>query len=146
VVIVVNMVLFGVYAACLRLQPNMHWLSFVFVIASVTAVSTMPFVAWEYQSGYRPSLDPVTVAAALYVAIFPGFLCVAAWNRATELIGSNRAGPFMHLIPLYSAILASLFLGERIGVFHVAGLGLILIGVWLASGKARATAPDAASS
>lgn len=146
VLIVANMVLFGIYAACLRLRPDMHWLSYAFVIASISAVSTMPFVAWEYQTGYRPAFDFVTIAAALYVALFPGFLSVATWNRATDLIGSNRAGPFMHLIPLFSAILASLFLGEQIGVFHVAGLSLILVGVWLAAGKGRAPAPDAASS
>lgn len=146
VLIVLNMALFGIYAACLRLRPDMHWLSYAFVIASVSAVSTMPFVAWEYQSGYRPVLDLATIGAALYVALFPGFLSVATWNRATDLIGSNRAGPFMHLIPLFSAILASLLLDEKIGWFHVAGLALILVGVWLASGKGRAPAPDAASS
>jgi len=146
VLIVFNMVLFGVYAACLRLRPDMHWLSFAFVIASISALSTMPFVAWEYQTGYRPAFDLATIGAALYVALFPGFLSVAAWNRATDLIGSNRAGPFMHLIPLYSAILASVLLGEQIGIFHVVGLALILVGVWLASGRGRAAAPEAASS
>lgn len=137
VIIVINMVLFGIYAACLRLRPEMHWLSFAFVIASVSTVTTLPFVVWEYHTGYRPVLDLVTIGAALYVAIFPGFLVVGAWNRCTDQIGSNRAGPFLHLIPLFSAVLATVFLGEGIGIFHVVGLGLILAGVWLASVKPR---------
>ena len=138
ILIVLNMVIFGVYAACLRLRPDMHWLSFAFVISSVATLTTFPFAIWEFVGGYRPELDLVTLGAALYVAIFPGFLVVAAWNRCTDQIGSNRAGPFMHLIPLFSAGLATVFLGEQVGAFHVFGFGLILTGVVLASGASPA--------
>lgn len=133
ILIVLNMAIFGVYAACLRLRPQMHWLSFAFVIAFVSTITTIPFAIWEFHLDYRPKFDLVTVAAALYVAIFPGFLVVAAWARCIDQIGSNRTGPFLHLIPLFSAGLATILLGERIAGYHVMGLGLILTGVWLAS-------------
>ena len=53
--------------------------------------------------------------------------------RGVELIGANRSGPFLHLVPIYTALLAGTLLGERLAWYHAAGFALILIGVWLAS-------------
>jgi drug/metabolite transporter (DMT)-like permease len=93
----------------------------------------MPFAIFEIASGNGVELTPLTILAALYVSIFPSLLAFAAWNRGVELIGPNRSGPFLHLVPLYTALLAGVFLGEELRFFHVAGLLLILAGVSLAS-------------
>ena len=42
----------------------------------------------------------------------------------------------MHFIPLFTALFATTFLGEQLQAFHVVGLALILLGVWLAARKA----------
>jgi len=133
IIIFVNMAIFAVYAVCLRLQPSIHWSSLLVVLAVVSSVGTLPFAVLEATSGQTFDLTPSTVAAALYVSIFPGLLAFAAWNRGVELIGAGRAGPFLHLVPLFTAVLGTLFLGERLMLFHVAGLVLILGGVWLAT-------------
>lgn len=135
IIILVNMAVFAVYATYLRRRPPLHWLSFLYVLSVVSAVTTLPFALWEHAAGLT---IPPTLAAALamaYVAVFPSVLAFAFWNRGVELIGAGRAGVFLHLIPLYSALLASLLLGERLMAFHVAGFVLILAGVRLA-GKA----------
>jgi drug/metabolite transporter (DMT)-like permease len=93
----------------------------------------MPFAIFEIASGNGVELTPLTILAALYVSIFPSLLAFAAWNRGVELIGPNRSGPFLHLVPLYTALLAGVFLGEELRFFHVAGLLLILAGVSFAS-------------
>ena len=67
------------------------------------------------------------------MSIFPSVIAFAAWNRGVELIGANRSGPFLHLVPVYTAILGSTLLGEHLAVFHIAGFALILSGVWLYS-------------
>jgi drug/metabolite transporter (DMT)-like permease len=135
-IIVFNMLVFAVYAACLRLRPPMHWLSFIFVFAVLSAVLTLPFAVLEFWQGERFALDGLTIGAIAYVSIFPSVLAFAAWNRGVELIGANRSGPFLHLVPVYTAILGSTLLGEHLAVFHVAGFALILTGVWLASVRA----------
>jgi drug/metabolite transporter (DMT)-like permease len=71
-----------------------------------------------------------------YVSIFPSVLAFAAWNRGVELIGASRAGPFVHLVPVYTALLAGTLLGEHLAGFHITGFGLIIAGVWLASKRA----------
>jgi drug/metabolite transporter (DMT)-like permease len=132
-IIVFNMAVFAIYAACLRLRPPMHWSSFLFVLAAVSTVGTFPFFLQEIASGYTLQADWITVGAIAYVSIFPSVLSFAAWNRGVELIGANRSGPFLHLVPIYTALLAGTLLGERLAWYHAAGFALILIGVWLAS-------------
>ena len=132
-IILFNMLVFAIYASCLRLRPPMHWLSFIFVFAMLSALLTLPFAILEAWQGARFELDWLTIAAISYVSIFPSVIAFAAWNRGVELIGANRAGPFLHLVPIYTAILGSTLLGEHLAVFHIAGFALILTGVWLAS-------------
>jgi drug/metabolite transporter (DMT)-like permease len=134
-IIVANMALMGVYSSYLRRLPPLHWLSFIFILAFVSAVCTLPFALWEHFSGYLFQPTWPTVLAVLYVAIFPSVISYAAWTRGVELIGSNHAGPFLHLIPLYSALFASAFLGEKLMAYHAVGFLLILTGVWLAARK-----------
>jgi drug/metabolite transporter (DMT)-like permease len=138
-IILFNMAVFAVYAACLRLQPKIHWLSFMFVFAAVSSITTLPFFVWETLAGitFKPTL--LTAGALLYVSIFPSVLAFAAWNRGAQLIGAIRSGPFLHLVPIYTAIIASTLLGEQLALYHVIGFVLILAGVWLASHRPRMT-------
>ena len=132
-IIVFNMLIFAIYAACLRLRPAMHWLSFIFVFAVLSVVMTLPFAVLEFWQGERFQADWQTLAAIGYVSIFPSVIAFAAWNRGVELIGANRSGPFLHLVPIYTAVLGTSLLGEHLAVFIVIGFALILSGVWLAS-------------
>lgn len=132
-IILANMMVFAIYAACLRLRPPMHWLSFIFLFAVLSSVMTLPFAVLEAWQGARFQMDALTIAATAYVSIFPSVVAFAAWNRGVELIGANRAGPFLHIVPVYTAIAGSLLLGEHLALFHIAGFALILAGVWLAA-------------
>jgi drug/metabolite transporter (DMT)-like permease len=83
------------------------------------------------------------LAAMLYVGIFPSFVGYVFWNRAVAEVGSNVAGIFMHLMPVFGSLLAWLFLGERIQAFHLAGIGLILLGITLTTrGRRVEVQPD----
>jgi drug/metabolite transporter (DMT)-like permease len=132
-IILFNMTLWGIYSACLRKRPAIHWLSFTFLLAVISAITTTPFFIAEHMSGVRLSLDLTTLGALFYASLFPTLCAIICWNRGVEMIGSNRAGAMMHLVALYGAILASVLLGERLQLFHLAGFGLILSGVWLAA-------------
>jgi drug/metabolite transporter (DMT)-like permease len=134
-IIVLNMTIFAIYAAYLRLRPPIHWLSFMFMLAVISASVTLPFFIWESWSGFTFQPTLLTVVAILYVSIFPSVLGFAAWNRGVELLGANRAGPFLQLVPIYTAVLSYAFLGEALAPYHVLGFLLILSGVWLASQK-----------
>jgi drug/metabolite transporter (DMT)-like permease len=132
-IIVFNMFVFAVYATCLRLRPAMHWLSFIFVFAVLSVIMTLPFAVLEFWRGARFEADWLTIGSITYVSIFPSLIAFAAWNRGVELIGANRSGPFLHMVPVYTAILGTTLLGEHLATFHIVGFALILTGVWLAS-------------
>jgi drug/metabolite transporter (DMT)-like permease len=136
-IILVNMAVFSVFAAFQRLRPPIHWLSFLFTIAVISAVTTFPFFVWESLSGFTFQPTALTFFAIVYVSTFPSVLALAAWNHSVEVIGANRAAPFLHIVAIFTAILSYAVLGEPLAVFHVAGFVLILAGVWLASVNPR---------
>jgi len=134
-IILFNMGVWAVYSACLRFRPSIHWTSFMFVFALIGAMGTLPFAVHEYQQGIRFVPTLTTFLTIGYVSIFPSLVAYLSWNRGVELIGPNRAGALLHLIALYSAVLAGVFLGEHLAAFHVIGFALILAGVTLAARK-----------
>jgi drug/metabolite transporter (DMT)-like permease len=127
------MFVFAVYVVYLRKRPEMHWLSFLFVFGAISTIATLPFAIWEAAAGITFKPTWLTLSAIVYVSIFPSIVAFAAWNRGVELIGANRSGPFVHLVPLYTAILGGVLLGENVAIFHVMGFILIISGVSLAS-------------
>lgn len=131
-IILFNMGLWAIYSASLRRRGTMHWVSFTFILAAISAVATLPFWAVEHMVGAKLQISTGSVAALAYVSLFPSLLAYAAWSRGVEMLGSSRAGVFLHLIPLYSALIAGAALGERIELYHLAGFALIISGVWLA--------------
>jgi drug/metabolite transporter (DMT)-like permease len=72
-----------------------------------------------------------SVAAIGYVSVFAAVLAYIAWNRGVNLVGPNRAGLFLHLMPVYAIVLAGLFLGERVQLHHLVGVLLIVLGILL---------------
>jgi len=71
-------------------------------------------------------------AAVAFIAVFSSAIAHALWVWGVATIGPNRAGVFIHLMPLFGAVLAVAFLGEVVVPFHVAGAALVLSGVFLA--------------
>jgi drug/metabolite transporter (DMT)-like permease len=62
-------------------------------------------------------------------------------------VGANVAGLFVHLMPAFGVVLAWLLLDERLAPYHVAGIVLILAGIWLTSryGRRRPDIDEAAA-
>ncbi|WP_020179732.1 DMT family transporter [Methylopila sp. M107] len=139
------MVVYALYSALLRLKPGLHWLSFLaFTVGLGAAMLTPAFLA-EIASGRHMTLDLTTLLTLAYVVVFPSTLAYLFFIRGVELIGANRAGPFFHLMPVFGALLAILFLGERPQLFHAIGFALVLAGVFVAARKGRTPAAGPAA-
>ena len=131
------MAIWAVYTALLREQPQMHWLSFAAVTFAVASMLNLPFFLVEHAFYRQITPTPEALLAVAYVSTLPSVVAQVFYIRGVELIGGNSAGVFMHLIPLFGALLAIAFLGERLYLYHFAGFALILAGVWLAARKSR---------
>lgn len=131
--ILAALALWGLYTACLRKRPQIHWLSFTAVTFFIGAAVNTPFFAWEHLYMRQLQFDAQTIAAIGYVSLFPSVLAYIFFNRGVELIGANRAGVCLHLVPLFGAVLAIALLGEEPMMHHLIGIALILAGVTLAA-------------
>lgn len=132
-IIVLNVGIWAVYSVCLRWRPPIHWISFTYCLALVSTLVTVPFFAAEHLFGLTLQPTWFTAGVLAYVAVFPSLIGFAAWNRGVEILGPARSGATLHLIPLFSSLIASVTLGEQLMGYHVAGFALILTGVWLSS-------------
>jgi drug/metabolite transporter (DMT)-like permease len=133
--IIVALVFYALYTALVPVRPAMHPLSFLIGTVGASAVLALPAVGVEIATGHVAVIASRTFAAFAYVGIFPSVLAYFCLNRGIELIGPNRAAPFIHLMPLFGSILAILFLGERPQPFHAIGYALVVTGVVLAARK-----------
>ncbi len=132
---VIALVTYGFYVAYLRKRPAMHPLSFLAVGMGWGALFLVPAVILEIASGRTVVLDLESVASFAFVCIFPSLLGYLCLNRGIELIGANRAAPFIHLVPVFGSVLAVALLGERFELFHAVGYGLVFTGITIATRK-----------
>lgn len=125
-------VFYAGYTFGLRWRPDIHWLSFLIVISASAFVMTIPFVSWELSQ--KPFVLPGLRGwlVLLYVIIFPTFVSQLCYARGVQLLGSNRAGLFLNLVPIFGSVLAVLILGESFRWYHFLGLMMVLAGIGLA--------------
>ncbi len=87
---------------------------------------------------YRPMpLTWLAVVAVLTLALLVSCLSMLLWNIGNQAVGPNRASIFMNLIPVFGAALAVGFLGETLHWYHLAGVALVSLGIWLVVGRER---------
>ncbi|MEJ2134303.1 MAG: DMT family transporter [Desulfofustis sp.] len=123
-----------------RFPEELHPFSYLLGIMIAGVIGILPFYFLELAMGYGLTANLPTLTTIVYVAIFPSLLAFIFWNRAVRDIGANRAGVFIHLMPVFSSIMAIMFLGESIELFHLQGIALVFAGIFLAtySGGKRA--------
>jgi drug/metabolite transporter (DMT)-like permease len=102
-----------------------------------------PFYAWEIAAGHMINPTPAALGSLLYIGALSTVVSYVFWNRAVQQIGANRAGPFMYLMLVYTPLLAIVFLGERLYLYHLGGCVLILGGIYLTTrGRTVIAPPD----
>lgn len=132
-----NLGLAGYGIAIKKLPEGIHPLSLLTAVCAVGALCHAPFVAYEMALGDYAVLGTKTFVTLGFVAVFPSVVAILIWNIAIGRIGPSRSAFYMYLTPVFAAVFAIPLLGESIGVYHVVGAGLIVIGVTLASRKAQ---------
>ncbi|MEP6943674.1 MAG: DMT family transporter [Betaproteobacteria bacterium] len=141
VFVILSMLLWSIYTICLRWKPaGLNMLTFLFVIAVIGDSAILPLYLAETAMGSPMSFTPTSIVALLCVALFSSVLAYIFWNRGVEQVGASVAGLFVHLMPVFGTVLAWLFLDEQLHAYHLAGIALILSGIFVASRAAARTA------
>lgn len=145
-IIVTAMPAWGLYCVLLRRAPkSLDTLGLLFAMNIAGLAMVAPAALAEAVFFETPRWSPLRFAAVLYIGVFASFLAYICWNRGVELVGANRAGFTTHLLPAFATVLAVIFLGEELHPYHLAGIAVVLFGVYLATSarhKAVAIAVD----
>jgi drug/metabolite transporter (DMT)-like permease len=104
----------------------------------------LPFYLIEYatRGGFAPT--PGNLGAIAYTAVFASLIAYLAWNHGVRVLGAAKATLVNYLMPVFTALLGWLLLGEGLQLYHWFGAALIFAGLLLATvprwRSARATA------
>lgn len=98
----------------------------------------LPFYLYELAQGAHFNLTAENLAAISYTAIFASLLAYLAWNYAIRILGAAKAALSNYLMPVFTAILGWLLLGEGLQNYHWLGAALIFAGLLLGT-QGRAT-------
>ena len=111
----------------IEMPPIMMFLFFSFF----ASLSLFICVIVEFLTGNLiwPGLKGTVVI--LYCIVFPSILAQTFFMRGVELIGANRAGLYVNLVPIFTALIAVIFLSEHLFIFHVVSLLLVLSGIFI---------------
>lgn len=136
-IMLVGSIVYAAYTVILRFKPPIHWQTLMIVLSGAAFLSALPFLLVEAAAGltFAPSRQGWLVLA--YVVLFPSLLSQILYVRGVELIGANRAGLFINLVPIFGTLLSILLLGEALHLYHAIALTLVFGGIWLAEARTR---------
>ena len=106
----------------------------------VTVLAVPPLgVIGGYELMSRPigTITPMVVVGLVYISVLASVAAFMAWSVGIKGIGAARGSIFLNLIPVFTAVIAVLTLGERIGPVQLIGGSLVIGGVTLASLRGR---------
>ena len=126
----------GIYSAFLKkIKFEVSLLTLVHILCTFGLLTLIPQFIFEMSQGKIILINDNLIYYLIYLAIFPSIGSYYCWAGAVSMIGANRAGIFLSLIPLFSTILAMIFFNEKFLFFHFIGSVLIILGLLLSNRK-----------
>ena len=135
---VVAMFSWAMYSALLRKKKfDLSQTSLLEVIISAGLILLLPAYLIEIFLGFKLNINLPFILTLSYVVLFPGLASFICWIKGISIIGSNRSGIFLHLMPIFSTVLAILIFKEKFMNFHLFGATFIIGGIILSSKKVK---------
>ena len=133
---IVAIIAWGIYSAFLRKRTfDVSLLALVHIICTFGLIFLLPLFMLDLLQGKTVEVTSNLFYILIYIAIFPSIGSYYCWAGAVSIIGANRAGIFLSLIPLFSTFFAILFFNEKFLFFHFIGSVLIILGLFLSNKK-----------
>jgi len=124
----------GIYSTLLKRKKfTLPLLTLVHVICTLGLISVLPQFLYEYTNGQIIKFDINLVYTLIFLALFPSIGSYYCWAGAVSIVGANRAGISLSLIPLFSTIFAIGIYDEKFQFFHLIGAILIILGLFLSN-------------
>ncbi len=123
----------ALYTVMLKFKPKeLNAFEFLGLTAFIgTIILALVFFYQGYSFEFSFLEKDEVLYSLIYIVIFPSILSFYFWNISTMEVGVNKTGQFTHLMPIFGAVLAYIFLGEVLEFYHFVGIILIGIGIYL---------------
>ena len=133
------MVCWAFYTLWLRgIPPEVDRIGLMAAQAGLGLLVLGPLCLIERGFGLAPNWSDGSLAALAYLGVFPSVFAYLLYNIGVAKVGAAKAGLFIHLIPVFGAVLAVAFLRESLHLYHAVGIAAILGGIACAVRPAKA--------
>ena len=124
----------GLYSSFLKKKKFiLPLLTLVHILCTFGLIFIIPQFLYEFSQGQFIKFDINLFYIIIFLALFPSIGSYYCWAGAVSIIGANRAGIFLSLIPLFSTLMAIFFYNEKFHFFHLIGAILIILGLFLSN-------------
>ncbi len=107
-------------------------------LAVASALVYLPIYVLFLPKGIDQVSDGMLVLQGLYQGIGPTILAMLFFLRAVSLLGAERTGALISLVPIIAGLAAVPLLDEPLSGWLIAGLALVSIGAFMAARPIRA--------
>ena len=133
---VVAMFSWAVYSALLKSKKyEISQFALLQVVIITGLIFLIPIYFIEMYLGHLIVLGKPFLLTLTYVVLFPGLAAFFFWIKGISLIGANRAGIFLHLMPIFGAAMAMIIFDEKFMYYHIFGAIFIVAGIALSNKK-----------
>jgi drug/metabolite transporter (DMT)-like permease len=132
--LLIAMLSWAIYSTMLRTYKiKLKGITFISIIVSIGLIFLLPQFLLEYKNHQVIHFNLPVILITCYVVLFAGLGAYIFWNKGVSILGPNKAGIFLHLMPVFSSFMAIFILNEKLMNFHITGATLIIIGIYLSS-------------
>ena len=135
--IVIAVISWAIYSIFLKKnKTGITGLSFLYISFGFTIVLLFPVYLFDILIlNNRITINMETMMTIGYTGIFPSIFSYLFWNTGVSLIGANKSGPFLHLMPIFGGILAFLVFQETLESYHYVGIISVFLGIIITNKK-----------
>ena len=133
---VIAMFSWALYSALLKKKKyEISQISLLEIVIITGLIFLIPIYFIEMSMGHLVQLSKPFYLTLTYVVLFPGLASFFFWIKGISIIGANRAGAFLHLMPIMGAIMAMIIFDEKFMFYHFLGAIFIVAGITLSNKK-----------
>ncbi len=133
-----GMFAWALYSALLKKKTyEISQITLLEVVIVTGLIFLVPIYILEMNFGNQIVIGKPFVLTLSYVVLFPGLAAFFFWIKGISIIGANRAGVFLHLMPVFGSIMAMILFDEKFMIYHLLGAIFIIAGITLSNKKIK---------
>tara|TARA_B100000674_G_C37942666_1_gene963361 strand:+ start:1530 stop:2429 length:900 start_codon:yes stop_codon:yes gene_type:complete len=137
-IMAIGMFAWALYSALLKKKIyQISQIALLEVVIITGLVFLIPIYILEMNLGNKIVIGKPFILTLSYVVLFPGLAAFFFWIKGIAIIGANRAGVFLHLMPVFGSIMAIILFDEKFMIYHLLGAIFIVAGITLSNRKIK---------